>query len=103
MFRLLLSALIGLVLFATIMDCITENKDTYTTLRAFSLPRNWIKLRSIRETPDIERLRGIQGIRFLNTVLVILTHTMMLTFMLPLSNISMTETVRQLSAKYQYI
>lgn len=89
---------LAIVAIATVLDMATntENEEKRffrKMLQAFSIPKNWNRLKTIKVTPDVERLRVIQGIRFYNMVLVILTHTIMFTFMLPISNTNMTETV----------
>ncbi|KAJ8911704.1 hypothetical protein NQ315_013166, partial [Exocentrus adspersus] len=56
-------------------------------IEAFSIPRNWNRLKTINTNPDIERLKCIQGVRFYNMILVILTHTIYISFIsLPISN-----------------
>ncbi|KAJ8927009.1 hypothetical protein NQ314_020572 [Rhamnusium bicolor] len=61
-------------------------------LAAYSVPRNWNRLKTVNSSPDIERLRCIQGVRFYNMVLVILTHTVMSLFLtVPVTNTKFTE------------
>lgn len=87
-----------LIAFATLFDLVLSNEQNKVRridklIRAFSIPRNWNRLKTIKSTPELERLRVIQGLRFYNTITVILTHTVMLIFMLPISNTEMTEGV----------
>lgn len=97
-FRYFLGIYLFIIAFASLSDILngTKGEDlTYSKkiLQAFSLKQNWIRLKTIKSTPEVKRLRVIQGIRFYNMILVILTHTIMYTFMLPVSNTDMTESV----------
>nr|XP_023022547.1 nose resistant to fluoxetine protein 6-like [Leptinotarsa decemlineata] len=60
---------------------------------AFSIPRNWYRLITVKSTTDIEKLRPIQGVRFYNTILVILSHTVMTFLIGPVANTKYAETL----------
>lgn len=68
--------------FATLYDYITvENANEYIT--AFSLTKNWNSFITIKKDDNI---KAVHGIRFLNSVLLILSHKSMATFFVPFSN-----------------
>ncbi|XP_066150437.1 nose resistant to fluoxetine protein 6-like [Euwallacea fornicatus] len=60
---------------------------------AFSITRNWIRLNTIKLTPEVEKLRFIQGLRVYNTALVILSHTVVSYIALPVANPQFVETM----------
>ncbi|XP_066249234.1 O-acyltransferase like protein-like isoform X2 [Euwallacea similis] len=62
-----------------------------TFIAAFSLPKNWYRLRAINTNPDNHKLRAIQGVRFYNLICVIMAHTVMGTLGGPVSNPKYTE------------
>lgn len=59
----------------------------------FSLTINWIRLKTVKESPDIERLRCIQGVRTYNLLLVILSHTALTNLAVPVTNTKWPESV----------
>ncbi|KAL1502203.1 hypothetical protein ABEB36_007379 [Hypothenemus hampei] len=68
------------VLFATYQEyCRSNNsaikKFDHPIVRNFSLISNWKKLCSINKSPDFQKLKFIQGIRFYNMLLVVFCHT----------------------------
>lgn len=66
-------------------------------LKAFSVQRNWNRLTVIHSNPDIERLKGIQGLRFYAMLLVVSAHTIYILFdSLPVSNTKEIEKVSKL-------
>ncbi|XP_066249163.1 nose resistant to fluoxetine protein 6-like [Euwallacea similis] len=60
---------------------------------ACSITRNWIRLNTVNVTPEIEKLRFIQGLRVYNTVLVVLTHTILGYIAFPVANPRYIETM----------
>ncbi|CAH1164478.1 unnamed protein product [Phaedon cochleariae] len=62
---------------------------------AFSIPRNWRRLITVKNTPEVETFKPIQGVRFYNTILVILSHTAMSFVLGPVLNTQYTETMNQ--------
>ncbi|CAH0550013.1 unnamed protein product [Brassicogethes aeneus] len=97
---------IAFVIFATIWEGIYRYKtpEEYNTfvkstsgkiMSMFSLTRNWIRLKAVKETPDVERLRCLQGIRVYNLVLVIFSHTVLANLAIPVSNTKYPETVTE--------
>ncbi|CAG9766405.1 unnamed protein product [Ceutorhynchus assimilis] len=68
-------------------------------LGACSITKNWIRLKTIKNTPEIEKLRCIQGIRVYNTILVILTHTILGFVAAPVANTRYTETMPEKYAR----
>ncbi|KAJ8938257.1 hypothetical protein NQ318_001790, partial [Aromia moschata] len=62
-------------------------------MAAFSLPKNWYRLKSINKNPDARKLKCIQGIRFGTMVCVIMCHTLMLSFAGPVANTKYVENV----------
>ncbi|KAL1502201.1 hypothetical protein ABEB36_007377 [Hypothenemus hampei] len=60
-------------------------------IAAFSIPKNWIRLRSNNTNPDHRKLKCIQGIRFYNMICVIMTHTIMAALGGPVANTLYTE------------
>ncbi|XP_066151011.1 O-acyltransferase like protein-like [Euwallacea fornicatus] len=63
----------------------------HTFIAAFSLPKNWYRLRATNTNPDNHKLRAIQGVRFYNLICVIMAHTVMGTLGGPVSNPQYTE------------
>ncbi|KAL3288860.1 hypothetical protein HHI36_003307 [Cryptolaemus montrouzieri] len=61
-------------------------------LSCFSVPKNFYRLKTVKDTPEVKSLKSIQGIRFFNMSLVILTHCIMSTLVGPVSNPKMAET-----------
>jgi hypothetical protein len=59
-------------------------------LSSFSIPKNFYRLKKIDHKNP---LRCIQGIRFFNMICVIMAHTLMAHFALPVSNTMYTEKV----------
>ncbi|XP_050294047.1 nose resistant to fluoxetine protein 6-like isoform X2 [Anthonomus grandis grandis] len=60
-------------------------------ISAFSVPKNWERLRSTDPSSDHRKLRSIQGIRFYNMICVIMSHTIMGILGGPVSNPLYTE------------
>lgn len=60
---------------------------------AFSIPRNWERLVTIKTTREVEKLRCLQGVRFYNTVLVVLCHASLSFIIVPIANTKYMETV----------
>ncbi|CAG9821312.1 unnamed protein product [Phaedon cochleariae] len=90
------------VIFASIYEGIAryQEKEVYDEITgtiagqlitAFSIPKNWNRLKSINSNQDAEKLRSIQGMRFYNMICVILCHTVMITFAVPVANPKYTE------------
>ncbi|XP_030747177.1 O-acyltransferase like protein-like [Sitophilus oryzae] len=48
-------------------------EDTWTKI--FSLKENWKRIAEKNNNPDFQRLKSIQGLRFFNTIFVIIFHT----------------------------
>nr|XP_023025742.1 nose resistant to fluoxetine protein 6-like [Leptinotarsa decemlineata] len=63
-------------------------------LFAFSIPRNWYRLKTVRNSPEFEKLRPIQGVRFYNSLLVISSHTVLAGILRPVANTKYTETIQ---------
>nr|CAI5827280.1 unnamed protein product [Callosobruchus analis] len=85
-----------MVVVATLLDTICDVHKVFGTrsalvLESFAIMRNWNRLKTIKPSPDVERLRSIQGIRFYNMVLVILTHVVLFSLMGPVANTTQTE------------
>nr|CAH7730461.1 unnamed protein product [Callosobruchus chinensis] len=85
---------------ATLLDTICDihrvfGKRVALILEAFAIMKNWHRLKTIKPSPDVERLRSIQGIRFYNMVLVILTHVVLFSLMGPVTNTTQTENLTQ--------
>ncbi|XP_050294187.1 O-acyltransferase like protein-like [Anthonomus grandis grandis] len=107
---ILFSSYIIFVLLATIYEGFARYKtpEVYQRLMgsrcgkfvaAFSITRNWIRLKTVNSTPEIERLRHIQGIRVYNTALVILCHTLLGFVGAPVANTRFTETMHLKNAR----
>lgn len=73
--RLLFVSYLAFILYSTIVEGIARYKpaEEYAKLSqtkcgklvlACSITRNWIRLKTINSTPEIEKLRHIQGLRF---------------------------------------
>ncbi|XP_060524969.1 nose resistant to fluoxetine protein 6-like isoform X2 [Cylas formicarius] len=88
---------IGLTIIASIYEGVARYKDKkayYQScqigvglyLSAFSIPKNWYRLRTINNDPHVKKLRSIQGMRFYTMICVIMTHTLMTFFGGPVSN-----------------
>nr|XP_023020195.1 uncharacterized protein LOC111508811 isoform X1 [Leptinotarsa decemlineata] len=60
---------------------------------AFSIPRNWHRLITVNITPDNEKLRSMQGIRFYTSLIVILAHTVLSATMGPIANTKYVEMI----------
>uniref|UniRef100_A0A6P7GPX5 Nose resistant to fluoxetine protein 6-like isoform X2 n=1 Tax=Diabrotica virgifera virgifera TaxID=50390 RepID=A0A6P7GPX5_DIAVI len=60
-------------------------------IAAFSIPKNWHRLKAPNKNEDAEKLRSINGIRFYTMICVILAHTIMVTFAGPVANTRYTE------------
>ncbi|XP_072381146.1 nose resistant to fluoxetine protein 6-like [Diabrotica undecimpunctata] len=60
-------------------------------IAAFSIPKNWHRLKAPNKNEDAEKLRSINGIRFYTMICVILAHTIMVTFAGPVANPQYTE------------
>ncbi|KAL1502200.1 hypothetical protein ABEB36_007376 [Hypothenemus hampei] len=65
---------------------------------ACSITRNWIKLKTIKTTLEIEKLRHIQGIRVYNTALVIFVHSILGFLASPVGNTRYVETMHEKNA-----
>lgn len=68
-------------------------------MTCFSITSNFYRLRKIKETEDTKSLKVIQGIRFLNMVLVIACHYVMVSIAGPISNTKFVETVSEENKK----
>ncbi|CAG9766404.1 unnamed protein product [Ceutorhynchus assimilis] len=69
-----------------------EQTKTSHFIAAFSIPKNWHRLRSTSNTnQEYRKLRSIQGIRFYNIICVVLSHTIMGTLGGAVSNPRYTE------------
>ncbi|XP_045483781.1 nose resistant to fluoxetine protein 6-like isoform X2 [Harmonia axyridis] len=99
-----LTIYLTLVLIATIFEGLARYKPkieyeeiTGTSfgkiMTCFSIPYNFYRLKTIKENEEIKSLKVIQGIRFLNMILVILCHNIMLTLLGPISNTKFVETL----------
>ncbi|XP_060519216.1 O-acyltransferase like protein-like isoform X2 [Cylas formicarius] len=64
-------------------------------LSSCSLVRSWIKLKTVNWTPEVEKLRCIQGLRFYNIGLVVLSHTVLTYLAVPTSNTKYPENMHQ--------
>ncbi|KAL3270221.1 hypothetical protein HHI36_009277 [Cryptolaemus montrouzieri] len=53
----------------------------------FSIPRNWYRLKYVSDSPDVQTMKGIQGIRLYNMFLVIVAHSSMMASMASVSNV----------------
>jgi hypothetical protein len=63
-------------------------------ISAFSIPRNWYRLKNVNlDSPDVQALRCMQGIRFYNMIIVIIGHTIAMNLAIPVSNPIFVETV----------
>lgn len=62
-------------------------------ISAFSIPRNWERLVTVKTSKDTEKLRCLQGVRFYNTLLVVLCHTTISFIIAPVANTKYIETV----------
>ncbi|KAJ8927036.1 hypothetical protein NQ314_020599, partial [Rhamnusium bicolor] len=94
---------IVLIVFASFYEGVAKYKQEtdyqkITTTRwglviaAFSIQRNWHRFKTIKSNPDIEKLRPFQGVRFYNMLIVIMSHTVLASMMLPVANTKYTET-----------
>ncbi|CAH1101182.1 unnamed protein product [Psylliodes chrysocephalus] len=63
-----------------------SNSKIGKILISFSLSKNWYRLKTVAETLEVEYLKPLQGVRFYNTILVILSHTALASTMMPLVN-----------------
>uniref|UniRef100_A0A6P7H7T7 Uncharacterized protein LOC114348234 n=1 Tax=Diabrotica virgifera virgifera TaxID=50390 RepID=A0A6P7H7T7_DIAVI len=95
---------ISIVLLCTSVDNVIENwyekdyeKFSNTSygriVNSFSLCTSWIRLRTVKSTPEVDYLRPLQGLRFYNIVIVILSHTSMAGLISSVSNTKFVETV----------
>lgn len=62
-------------------------------ISAFSVPKNWYRLRSTTSNPDHRKLRSIQGMRFYTIMCVVAIHTIMNHLGGPVANPRYTENV----------
>ncbi|KAL3270226.1 hypothetical protein HHI36_009282 [Cryptolaemus montrouzieri] len=53
----------------------------------FSIPRNWYRLKYVSDSPNVQTMKGIQGVRFYNMFLVILVHSCMMASIASVSNV----------------
>ncbi|CAH1959039.1 unnamed protein product [Acanthoscelides obtectus] len=86
----------GFIFIATLLYSICDLRKIFgrrvgPIIEAFAIMKNWNRLKTITPSPDVERLRSIQGIRFYNMVLVILTHVVLFSLMGPIANTTETE------------
>lgn len=70
-------------------------------MAAFSIIKNYKRLRKENNNVDAKRMRNIQGIRFYNMVCVILAHTVMLGYHVPVLNPKFNEKVSRAEAEGQ--
>lgn len=70
-----------------------SNSKIGKILISFSLSKNWYRLKTVAETLEVEYLKPLQGVRFYNTILVILSHTALASTMMPLVNPKYVEQV----------
>ncbi|KAL3288864.1 hypothetical protein HHI36_003311 [Cryptolaemus montrouzieri] len=61
-------------------------------ISCFSIPNNYYRLRTVNHSTETENLKCIQGIRFFNMSLVIMTHSIMGKHIAPINNTRMAET-----------
>ncbi|CAG9854772.1 unnamed protein product [Phyllotreta striolata] len=94
----------AIIVICTSCDIIARSKppEKYKAFRnskwgiiilSFSLKNNWIRLTTVHETPDVEYLKPLQGVRFYNTILVIMSHTVIAHSMMPVTNTKYIETM----------
>ncbi|KAF7276881.1 hypothetical protein GWI33_009690, partial [Rhynchophorus ferrugineus] len=57
--------------------------------------RNWIRLKTVNSTHEIERLRCIQGMRLYNTALVVFSHTALSLISGPVANARYPESLHE--------
>ncbi|XP_019768812.2 nose resistant to fluoxetine protein 6 isoform X2 [Dendroctonus ponderosae] len=62
-------------------------------ISAFSVPKNWYRLRSTTSNPDHRKLRSIQGMRFYTIMCVVAIHTIMNHLGGPVANPQYTENI----------
>ncbi|XP_050518257.1 nose resistant to fluoxetine protein 6-like isoform X4 [Diabrotica virgifera virgifera] len=79
-------AYISFVLLCTIVDnviqsCYEKDYEDFSNTSygrmviSFSLYRSWIRLTTVKSTPEVDYFRPLQGVRFYNQIIVILSHT----------------------------
>lgn len=100
--RILFLLYIGLVIYASVRDAEAMKSETYETftlttngklLQAFSIRRNWEKLRYGKESEEKQKMKPFHGMRFYNLAIVILFHVSGMSAMGPVANIKFPETV----------
>ncbi|XP_030766855.1 O-acyltransferase like protein-like [Sitophilus oryzae] len=81
-----------------------ESKEVYNQLMetpkgkllsAFSITKNWIRLKTVNSTKEVEKLRCIQGMRLYNTCLVVMSHTALSLIGPPVANTKYPESMHQ--------
>ncbi|XP_072399998.1 nose resistant to fluoxetine protein 6-like isoform X2 [Diabrotica undecimpunctata] len=60
---------------------------------SFSIYGSWIRLKAVKSTPEVEYLRPLQGLRFYNIIIVILSHTSMIGLISSVANTKFVETM----------
>ncbi|XP_030767536.1 O-acyltransferase like protein-like [Sitophilus oryzae] len=101
---------VAFVFYATYYEGVAryESKEVYDKLMetpkgkllsAFSITKNWIRLKTVNSNKELEKLRPIQGIRVYNAAIVVAVHTILSVIAAPVSNTKFVESIHQHPAR----